>query len=177
MQDILDQAERYRQHTLYLGGGHYTAGKRTARRHNLLGLPVVIMTSVVGTSIFATLSSTPTTTWKILTGLVSLSATVLAAVQTFFRFSEQAEKHKAAGANYGTLRRQFDVFLLRYAQDDSSPRNQALLELQALAERLGQLAKDSPDLSDRLYDDAMRRVGPPPTPSLAPATRPDSPPN
>lgn len=157
MEDILEQAEGYQRHALHMGYGHYTAGRQATRKHVVLGLPVVVLTAIVGTSIFATLSDNPAVPWKIITGLVSLSATVLAALQTFFGFSEHAEKHKLAGARYGALRRDIELFALKYRNADQSHRDQALAELEALTKRLSQLAGDSPDLPDELYDQAVRR--------------------
>lgn len=173
MEDILEQADAHRRHALKLGYGHYTAGRQAAKGHMWLGVPVVVLTAIVGTSIFATFSETPASHWKIITGLVSLLATVLAALQTFFGFSERAEKHKAAGARYGALRRDIELFALRYRDKEPSHRDQALIELEALTERLSRLAEDSPDLSDELYDRAVRRfvappVGPPSGPSKPP---------
>ena len=156
MNDILERAETYRGHALYLGYGHYKAGKLAARKHLYLGAPVVIATAIVGTSIFATLSENPEIWLKILAGMVSLAATILAVLQTFFKFSELAEKHKLAGANYGMLRREIDLFLLRYGDKGPELRDEALNELMAIAESIGQLAKESPDLSDELYDEGVR---------------------
>ena len=122
----------------------------------MLGVPVVICTSIVGTSIFATLSDNPAVIWKIAAGLISLAATVLAALQTFFKFSELSAKHKLAGAEYGTLRRKIDLFLLHFSNHGENSRQNALNELQEIAENLGRLAKESPDLSDQLYDKGKR---------------------
>lgn len=152
MDDVIRQADQYRQHTMAMGYGHYTAGKRAAKRHMFLGLPVVIITSVVGTSIFATLSRDPEDLWKIITGIVSLSASVLAALQTFFGFSDRAAKHKTAGAHYGALRREIELFLLRNTGKDVPDREKALVDLEQIAKRLGQLADESPDLADELYE-------------------------
>jgi len=156
MNDILQKAEAYRGHALYLGYGHYKAGKLAARKHLFLGIPVVIATAIVGTSIFATLSENPETWLKTIAGIISLAATILAALQTFFKFSELSEKHKLAGANYGTLRREIDLFLLRYGDKGPELREEALTKLTAIAETIGQLAKESPDLSDELYEEGVR---------------------
>ena len=158
MQDVLNRVATYREHALYLGGGHYQAGKWAARRHIMLGVPVVVATAIVSTSIFATLNEQPSVQWKIAAGLISLVAVVLAALQTFFKYSELAEKHKTAGANYGSLRRRIELFQLRYAGDPRQ-RLQALGELDEIAEQFGELAEVSPDLPDRFYDFARASLG------------------
>lgn len=157
MNDILERAQGYKEHALYLGYGHYKAGKLTAYKHAMLGVPVIICTSIVGTSIFATLSENPAIIWKVAAGLISLVATVLAALQTFFKLSELSAKHKLAGAEYGTLRRKIDMFLLHFSDEGENSRKNALDELREIAENLGRLAKESPDLADELYDEGKRQ--------------------
>src|SRR2546425_1545853 len=83
-------------------------------RHNLLlGAPVVALTTIVGTSIFATLASTSQNIRvKILIALLSLTAAVLASLQTLLRYSEQSQKHKAVAVQYGILRREIEELLM-----------------------------------------------------------------
>ena len=167
MDDLLQQMEVYRTHASNMGYGHYQAGKHTARKHRLLGLPIMITTTVVGTSIFATVSTNPSLIWKIIAGLISLTAAVLASIQTFFNFQEQSQKHKEAGVRYGILRRDIDLYMLKYANANQSARDQALADLKTIADRLGQLAEESPDLADSFYEQAERRFAKSPTAQLA----------
>ena len=72
---------------------------------------MVVLTSIVATSIFGSISETPPSkTWQVATGFISLAAAVLAALQTFFRFAEQAQMHLAAAANYLKMRRKLTYF-------------------------------------------------------------------
>ena len=132
MTDVLDQAEWYRKHAAITGRGHYLASDVALRRQNWFGIPVVVTTVIVGTSIFATISTDPAIGWKIAAGLITLAAAILSALQTFFKFSEVAERHKASGASYGALRRRFDLFLLRHGGGDEVHRELALDELEAI---------------------------------------------
>jgi hypothetical protein len=69
----------------------------TSRLNYLLGVPVVVLTTFVGTSVFATLQEDVNTSLRILVGAVSVFAAVLASLQTFLRYPERAEKHRIAG--------------------------------------------------------------------------------
>ncbi len=57
---------------------HYRAATLFERIHLYLGVPVIVLSSIVGTAVFASL-------------------------QTFLRYSERADKHRIAGAKYGAL--------------------------------------------------------------------------
>jgi len=156
MQDVLRQAEEYRLLASQLNLGHYRATERANQRHRWLGVAVVVAAAIVSTSIFATLESTPELGWKIAAGAVSAAATVLAALQTFFRYSDLAALHKEAAARYGAIRRQLDIFLLRYREAAAAERARALDELQQVAKSMSDLARESPYLSRQLYEAGVK---------------------
>jgi hypothetical protein len=87
---------------------HYAAAQPLARANYKLGLPVVALSTIVATSVFATLESATTAQYRIIVGLVSAAVAVLSALQTFLRFDERAEKHRAAGGQYGAIRRELE---------------------------------------------------------------------
>lgn len=85
---------------------HYTLANRCRRRNVLLGVPVVVFSTVVGTSLFATLNDASVDSdVRLLIGIVSVAAAVLAALQTFLRFAERAERHVMAADWYSAVRR------------------------------------------------------------------------
>lgn len=158
MEDLLEQAKQYRIDAMYSGQAHYRAATIASQWHTWLGLPVVVTTSIVATSIFATINAIPSTGWKIAAGVVSLLAAVLSALQTFFNFSEMPEKHKLAGASYGELRRELEVFLLRYADGKSADRSAAIETLNDILSRFSDLATKSPSVPDRAFRAAVRLI-------------------
>jgi hypothetical protein len=91
---------------------HYRLAYRCRRRNVALGVPVVVLSSVVGTSLFATLNETSVDSDVRLTiGVVSVAAAVLASLQTFLRFAERAERHVIAADWYSAVRRGVDEAL------------------------------------------------------------------
>ena len=149
MEDVIEKAESYKRSCLYQTQLHYMAADTALRKHYMLGIPVVITTTLVTTSIFATLNSSPSIDWKITAGVVSLVGTVLSALHTFLRFSDRATEHKAAATNFRALSRRFDVFILRYShrENDYSLIESALNELEKLAEILADLSDSSPHVT------------------------------
>jgi hypothetical protein len=95
---------------------HYEAAKLLERRNLWFGIPVVVLSTVVGTSIFATLNATvekatADIAFRIVIGMISVAAAVLAGLQTFLRFAERADKHRSIGAQAGALRREIEQLL------------------------------------------------------------------
>jgi hypothetical protein len=123
-------------------------------RHNQLGVPVTIVTAVVGTSIFATLNAPGQYFWiRIAAGLLSLGAAVLAALQTFFNYSEVVAQHKKSAADYESVRHELDRFLLYYGGGEGESQGEKAIEaLKAIADRMDEIAQVSPSIPDSVYN-------------------------
>jgi hypothetical protein len=124
-----------------------------------LGIPVTVATTIVGTSIFATLSSPPQNlVLQIGAGLLSLTAAVLSALHTFFNFAEVSVQHKAA-ADYEAVRHEIDAFLLRTAQMTTADQTEVAVQgLRDISQQLDEIAKRAPTIPDHVYDAAQTRV-------------------
>ena len=67
-----------------LGGVSYKDAARLARRQQWLGTVVVLLSAIVGTGVFASLTVEKMDPWvKIVTGLLSVTAAALASLQTY----------------------------------------------------------------------------------------------
>ncbi len=99
--------------------GHYDAANRCERLNLWFGIPVVVLSVIVGTSIFSALGRDSSPPWaKILAGCVSLLVAVLAALQTFLKYFERGEKHRIAGASFAALHKEIDQMLVLSPTDD-----------------------------------------------------------
>jgi len=123
---------------------HYNAAKPLGRTNYLLGVPVTILSTFVGTSLFATLEAHATANFRLAIGFVSVTAAILASMQTFLRFSERAEKHRAVAARYGSLRRDIEAL-----QAGGAPYDQAKLD--SLKEKLNSISEEAPEISERVW--------------------------
>jgi hypothetical protein len=93
---------------------HYYLATNLRRRNLALGIPVVILSAIVGTSLFASLAASTESfplRMRLAVGTVSLLAAVLAAIQTFLRFAERSERHAQAADWYSAIRREIDELL------------------------------------------------------------------
>ena len=127
---------------------HYLSADKFRNKKLLLGIPTVILTTIVGTSVFATLQNSSNDTEpivKILLGLASVTAAILSSLQTFLGYSERAEKHRLAGAKYGALGRELET-LLTFPEDTIPQETIDKIRIQ-----LDGLAIESPNNSQKIY--------------------------
>jgi conflict system pore-forming effector with SLATT domain len=87
---------------------HYLSADHFGARKYWLGVPAVLLSTLVGTSVFATIERQPELWLQIAVGLSSVAAALLASLQTFMGYTERAEKHRMAGARYGALGRELE---------------------------------------------------------------------
>lgn len=137
---------------------HYTIASRLARYNVVLGVPVVVLTTFVGTSVFATIGSTVDTRLRILVGTISVLAAVIASLQTFLRFAERAEKHRVAAEHWAAVRREIAEMLAlhpNYLAARGDPKEY----LDDLRRRMDRIAAQSPEMGDRAWDRAQAGYG------------------
>lgn len=123
---------------------HYGAAKRLGNYGRVFGVPVIVITAIVGASAFASiLAQTVPLSAKLIAGLCSLVATVLSSLQTFFKFSERSEKHRIFGAKFGAIRRELEVLRIQ-TQIKSA-------DLTVLRTKLDKLAEEAPNVDASIF--------------------------
>jgi hypothetical protein len=137
-------AVEWSQRVAVVAHGHYKAALRFSKFQTRIGIPAVILTGIVSTSVFASLQGQPDLWWQIVVGVMSLTAAVLTALQSFLSYNERAERHRAAGARYNSVGRQLEQLLAR-DNDDWSP----LTEIRA---KIDSLAEESPHIPEAVHE-------------------------
>jgi len=127
---------------------HYLSADHFGAKKYWLGIPAVVLSTLVGTSVFATVQKQPELWLQITVGLASVVAALLASLQTFLGYSERAEKHRIAGAKYGALGRELE----QLRASGNTPTPDAISEVR---KRLDDLAIESPNNPLPIY----RRAG------------------
>jgi hypothetical protein len=146
--------KRWQRGTRVLQVAHILAANHTHRLTRLFGITVVILTTIVGTSIFASLQSQSTIEAKIAVGLLSLAAAVLSSLQLFLRHDDMVQRHKQAFARYGELRREIEQ---RIACPPNTPSDFCIV-VESLRTRWDSTDKESPPLLQRMHDQAMKQI-------------------
>ena len=124
--------------------GHQTRAEQTRRWGIGLGLPVVILTTLVGTGAFATLNETTSAEAKLLVGGISILAAVLASIQTFLGYSQVAERHRIAATRYANARRAIEVALTRHDATAIDP----------LRSEMDKVGGASPQIGSKVWEDS-----------------------
>lgn len=93
---------------------HRYESTRKERLNLMLGVPVVVASALAGVHVVAPGLETPLA--RAATGLGAGAVGVLAALLTFFKPAEVAEKHRAASFKYESLRHRLE-FLLTFDRD------------------------------------------------------------
>lgn len=138
--------------------GHRVMADRMRRRHLLVGIPVVILTTLVGTSAFASISKAhgDSITFLgadpdavlIVVGSISVLAAVLSSLQTFLRYATRAEGHRIAALRYETLRRDMATTLALPREARGAPDR----SLDSVRNRMDRYAKESPTIGERTWE-------------------------
>lgn len=77
---------------------HDEAARKYAKGQFAMGIPSLILSTVVGTSVFSAVSEkAPLELWV---GILSIAAAVLAALQTFMDFGGRSDRHRNAAVKY-----------------------------------------------------------------------------
>ncbi len=134
---------------------HYETAKHFSRLNYMFGVLVVIATTVVGTSIFATLQEQGMLLLRVILGFISVAAAVLAALQTFLRYAERSEKHRAAGAAFGAIRRELEQMK---AQPEGQQGDLKTF-LDSVRERFDSLAQQTPEIPAFMWEKLHRKAG------------------
>lgn len=132
---------------------HGDAANRYGVRARRLGIPVVVLSALVGTSVFATLTQQVAPWLRIITGLLSITAAVLAALQTFFRSSDLSSEHRIASRDFGALRRHIG----QLGAVGGKSREVLLETLDEIRKRYDEASGASPNIPEELL--ARRRAG------------------
>lgn len=149
--DVQETLAEYQGFARRADRAHYQMALKLEHRARLLGIPVIVTTSIVGTTIFATLQDATAVGWRIATGLLSVAAAMLASLQTFLNYNGAAQRHEASADGHARLWRQAEMFRLRLNTGDMA-RAAALDELLVMTKEMDELEKQAPRITNRIWE-------------------------
>nr|CAP47564.1 putative integron gene cassette protein [uncultured bacterium] len=133
---------------------NYEAANMYSRRNYGLGIPAVLFSAVVGTSVFAALGSSVSPEIQITVGIVSVIAAVLGALQTFLRWGELSSQCRSTAAEYGAIKREIGQ-IISFDESGGDIEEQSL---SSIREKMDTLARDAPELPDHIWKRARVKV-------------------
>lgn len=129
---------------------NYKAANYFSRLHIKFGIPVIVLSSIVGTSIFASLELDVSVIIRIFLGFISVVSAVLAGLQTFLNYGDRSSKHRLVASEYGAVKRHIQELLTKDSISDQ--------DISSIRERMDMLSKESPEVPDQFHADAHEKV-------------------
>lgn len=126
---------------------HYETARRFDTLHLWLGLPAIVFSAVVGTTVFASLARDTYIGLQIFAGLMSVTAAVLTALQTFLKYSELSEKHRVAGAKFANMKHQIEL----HSSIQPSTSDEMRQKLVIVEEHWSKIREESPTIPSRIW--------------------------
>jgi hypothetical protein len=131
---------------------HYEAAIPFTRGHLGLGIPMTILTTVVGTTVFATMEKSVDKTTTIVVGSISVLAAILAGLQTFLQLGSRAAGHRSLAIKIGPTRRLIEQLLIgdpNQLPDDT---------VSSVRVQIDQLASESQTISSGVFEKIKTRL-------------------
>jgi hypothetical protein len=155
---VLSLLDEWRLRAAIAQEAHYSRATSLADYNIWFGVPVVALSTLVATSVFATLQEDVRIELRVVVGFVSALAAVLASLQTFLRFQERAEKHRVSAELWAAIRREIDQMLAlhpQYLAERSDPKKY----LDDLRRRMDEVSAQSLEIGEKYMKRAERRLG------------------
>ena len=132
---------------------HDLAARHCDTLRYAIGVPTIMLSAIVGTSVFSTLGKSPEQLLKLLVGILSVAAAVFASLQTFMDYPARAERHRSAAAKYKGLIHETEQALCREPNRQSPDAAQ----IAGLRDRFADLEESMPVVPQRIYNQVEDR--------------------
>lgn len=146
----------YRSYAIQMDNAHYFMAEHYKKRHRYFGISVVILSSIVGTSVFSTLAKTQDYPIIIVTGFLSVLAVVMAALQTFLGYADLQVQHKNSAVGYSMARRKLELLIMEYPNTTGQSDEPGTKILEDIVKQLDDLDRASPTIPDKYYEKVKR---------------------
>ncbi len=139
---------------------NYVTGSLYLRYHYIVGVASIVLSAIVSSTFFSQIvqqvscdqAATPILAY--IAGILSISVGILSALQTFFRFSEKAEKYKTISAKYGAVRRQLEYLMTQ----DTISKNELERQLNNIRTSMDDLAANSLNIPARVKKREVKKL-------------------
>jgi hypothetical protein len=153
----LEELEKIRVDCMYGKKKHYNARDRYSRYHKRMGIAIVSLTALMGTSLFYTFSESELLFARIATGILTVMVAVFATLQTFFNFEKRALRHKMTADKYVSAMKKSQR-LTSYYKDGNKTIDEVEKEIETLSQEIKYVQEDEPEVSPEDYHKARSGV-------------------
>jgi hypothetical protein len=135
---------------------HARSADRCAAWDIRLGSSSVVLTAIVGTSVFATLQADPGTATRVGVGVLTVAAVATSAVHVFAGLVDRKVVYERASRRYAAIRRRIEITRVQLSTTGESPA--VWEEVEAIKEEMDSAAASSPNAAGRLWDQVKRQM-------------------
>jgi hypothetical protein len=132
---------------------HFQLAESLSRWNIYLGVPVVALSAIVGTALFASLAHDVNVGLRIAAGTISVITAVLASIQTFLRFGARAEQHRVAAERWSAIRREIEKVCALPPKLAGDPKQ----VLDDVGARMDEAADKAPAMPDKRWKRALAK--------------------
>lgn len=151
-EQIMIEAQRIEESCLFSSKGHFAASGIWSNFHLIIGIPMIILSAIVGASVLSQFDSK-----KIIAGIISIVITVLSGLMTFLNPNQKATAHKNSGSQYYSLENKVRIFRTIDCWREES--EQVLTEkLKYFSEQKDRLSETCPKVPHWAYRIAKRGI-------------------
>jgi hypothetical protein len=145
--DIKALASQWFEIATEYANAHRLEARRLQSRNWLVGTPSVLLSAIVGTSIFAGIQQAAhSETFKWLLAGASMAAAGLASLVTFYDLAQRATKHKIASEEYSELARRLQLLVASSAQNTLDGWTRALESVSQRLDAIGRRVELPPSM-------------------------------
>lgn len=123
---------------------HYESSRLFVKVNTLIGVPTIILAAAVSALAFATVGKASPLWIQMTIGFFGLLQAILAALHTWLRHTEVAEKHRQAGARYAAIRRRIEEIV-------AFPELIQPSHLQEIRSSLDVIAREAPSVPPKVW--------------------------
>ena len=135
---------------------HFNTANYYGKLHHWFGIPVVVLTTLVGTGIFTTLHESDDLNWRIITSILGVLAAILAGLQTFFNYQGISENHKTIANRYSALIRE-----LEYRRIGTIKQEALIQFLDEWRQKYDSVQQESPSVPTAIWRNVQKKSKPP----------------
>jgi hypothetical protein len=151
-----ERLQKWRNGIKIAHNSHIQAATYYTRRGRMLGIPVVILTTIIGTAVFTSIATNnqAAIALQITAGLLSMAAATLSSLYTFLNYGGLAERHRTAAVKYGNLRREVEQLLcfLEGKTDLDATMKEVRIKWDAVD-------LEAPEIPQKIHDKVKRDAG------------------
>lgn len=148
--NTIEELNKFRIDCIYGKKKHYNARDRYATYNRNMGVAIVVLSAIMGTSVYSVLSNSDILLAKIIVCVFILLNAIIVALQVYLNFEKRSLRHKITADRYLWIMKEAQR-LIAYHQDGSKSIEDVQKELERLSQEVKEIQKDEPETSQGDY--------------------------